>query len=108
MAAPAPDLMGALAQASPLLSSGVIVALISFVASLICAVTPTPAPGSRWRGLYELIECIALITRTSKETGIPTVDALHTASLALASLPREAPPLVPPAAAAAEPNKEKP
>lgn len=72
-----------LAASFPGTSALMLIAVASFGASLVCAVTPTPAPGSRWRGAYELLECVALLTRTAKLTGIPAIDALHTAGAAL-------------------------
>jgi len=40
------------------------------LASAICAITPTPPPGSRWAGLYRLIEIAGLVVGHAKETGI--------------------------------------
>jgi hypothetical protein len=58
-------------------------AIASFAASVFCALTPTPAPGSAWARLYHLVELVAVITPATKETGIPAVDALAQANRAL-------------------------
>jgi hypothetical protein len=63
----------------------IILSLASSVASFICAMTPTPNPTTPWGRVYQVIEWLAIITRSTKETGYPAVDALHTAALALAA-----------------------
>lgn len=54
-------------------------AMASLGASIVVAVTPTPAHDSVWSRPYQLLEWLALVTRSTKETGIPAVDALHRA-----------------------------
>lgn len=80
-------------------------ALLSLLASLFCAMTPTPAPTSRWAGLYQLMELLAVITRQTKLTGIPAVDALQTAASAIRELPA---PAEASAAAAVKPAADPP
>jgi hypothetical protein len=75
-----PDLIGTLIAGYGM-PAIVIWAIACLVCSILCAVTPTPAPGSRWSALYELIELVAVNTRTAKMTGIPIVDAMHAAQL---------------------------
>ncbi|HXQ41318.1 MAG TPA: hypothetical protein VN821_08625 [Candidatus Udaeobacter sp.] len=65
-----------------------LVALVSFFAALFCALTPTPDPKTTWGRIYQVIEWLALITKNTKETGIPTVDALHQAEVALLDAPK--------------------
>jgi hypothetical protein len=90
-AAPAADLSSLLAilgaAGTPAL---VAFAIASLVASVVIAVTPTPAPDSVWSRPYQLLEWLAVVTRSTKETGIPAIDALHRAQLAI--LPPPAPP----------------
>ena len=54
----------------------VITAVTSIVtiASGICALTPTPKPGSFWGKIYGFIELAALTVGKAKQTGIPAVD----------------------------------
>jgi hypothetical protein len=65
----------------------IILSLASSAASFVCAMTPTPNPTTPWGRVYQVIEWLAIITRNTKETGYPAVDALHTAALALAAHP---------------------
>jgi hypothetical protein len=65
--------------------------LLSSAASLFVAATPTPHPDSRWGRVYQLIEWVAIVTRNTKQTGIPVVDALHNAALATLNDPGYAP-----------------
>jgi hypothetical protein len=65
----------------------IILSLASSAASFVCAMTPTPNPTTPWGRVYQVIEWLAIITRNTKETGYPAVDALHSAALALAAHP---------------------
>jgi hypothetical protein len=65
----------------------IVFSLASSVASFVCAMTPTPNPITPWGRVYQVIEWLAIITRNTKETGYPAVDALHAAALAMAAHP---------------------
>ena len=39
------------------------------LASTICAVTPTPKPGSTWSKIYKIIEMLAINIGKAKDTG---------------------------------------
>jgi hypothetical protein len=65
--------------------------LLSTAASLFVAVTPTPHPDTPWGRVYQLVEWVAIVTRNTKQTGIPVVDALHNAALATLNDPGYSP-----------------
>lgn len=83
-AAAAPDMAGLLSILGAAGPAAIIAyALASLAASILVAVTPTPAHDSVWSRPYQLLEWLAVVTRSTKETGIPAVDALHAAQLAV-------------------------
>lgn len=63
----------------------VIFAMVSFLCSLFCALTKTPAPSSKWSAFYQVIEALALLTRNAKMTGNPAIDAFLMAEHTLVS-----------------------
>lgn len=73
----------------------ILVSLVSTVASGIVALTPTPHPDTAWGRVYQVVELLAMVTKNTKQTGFPVVDALHNVQLALAAnpLPTISPPL---------------
>jgi hypothetical protein len=78
-------------------------AILSLAASIVVAVTPTPAPDSPFSRPYQLLEWLALVTRSTKETGIPAVDALHRAQLAILPPPKPIEPAAPTAGSSSGP-----
>jgi hypothetical protein len=60
-----------------------VIAVVSFLASIVVALTPTPNPTTRLGRVYQVIEWLAMVTRGTKETGFPVIDELHAAQLAV-------------------------
>src|SRR5258708_31527477 len=72
----------------------------SVFASMLTSGTPTPAPGSRWAGVYRLVETLALVVGKAKDDGMlprtPLLDRIAAEAVKAAATP--AAPASPPAA----------
>lgn len=71
----APDLFSIVAGGGT--SAVTLFAVAHFVAVIVCSVTATPNPDTTWGRVYAFVELLAMVTRSTKDTGVPLADKLN-------------------------------